>query len=291
METVWLDAILAQHADALYRLVFGHHPVFPINGFGGEYQREVEHANGRALWDLLVRHRVDAYFGSHMLAFDARVVDGVLHLVTAGAGTKHRMPETEYLHAMQVALDAGGLRYQVLDDEGRIRESLDWPPRLPASSTWPALAERDEATDPLLRVWQIGGICPESGGSAQTFVSAGVDDGLPPIWIGLQGPEQRLSVLLSPQAGRSPHLWYGPTLSPGQAFSIQVALHSGLGPGGMLWRYDDEAPWNSLSGASAWGAERLPPITRWQAGISGSEGGRPFRGRNLRITTMSMSGA
>jgi hypothetical protein len=81
-------------------------------------------------------------------------------------------------------------------------------------------------------------------------------------------------------------MWYGPVLAPGQAFSIQVALHIGLGPGGMLWRHDDGSPLSSLTGVSAWGAERLPSITNWQAGSSGRQGDRPFRGQNLRVTTM-----
>ena len=290
VETAWLEETLAHHADARYKLVFGHHPVFPINGFGGEYQRELEHANGEIFWDVLVRHRVIAYFASHMLAFDGKVRDGVLQIMTAGAGTKHRMPEeTEYLHAVQVAVDAGGLRYQVLDVDDRIRESLDWPISLPPSETWAIVEDAasivDEAS--LLRAWSISGICPESGGVAQTLVSGwNADDGLPPLWIGLSGPENRLGMLLSPQVGRSPHLWHGPALQCGMPFSVQVAVHRGLGPGGMLWRDGDDAPWNSMTGTSAWGAERLPPISHWSTGYSkGRADDRPFRGSDLRVTS------
>ena len=66
-----------------------------------------------------------AYLCSHILAFDVQVHDGVLQILSAGAGTAQRMPEgVEYLHAVQLALDAEGLRYQVLDQAGAVREEL-----------------------------------------------------------------------------------------------------------------------------------------------------------------------
>ncbi|WP_245350388.1 hypothetical protein [Bradyrhizobium sp. UFLA03-84] len=43
VETDWLGAVLEQHKDATYKLVLGHHPVYPINGFSGSYQREIGH--------------------------------------------------------------------------------------------------------------------------------------------------------------------------------------------------------------------------------------------------------
>ena len=41
VETTWLGTVLQQHADARYKLVVGHHPIFPVNGFSGAYVREV----------------------------------------------------------------------------------------------------------------------------------------------------------------------------------------------------------------------------------------------------------
>ena len=140
VETGWLDRVLAEQADARHKFVFGHHPVFPINGFSGSYQRELAPENGARFWDVLVRHGVMAYWCSHILAFDVQVHRGVLQILTAGAGTAHRMPEeSEYLHAIQAAIDAAGLRYQVLDTEGRVRERLSWPLALPAATTWQML--------------------------------------------------------------------------------------------------------------------------------------------------------
>jgi len=128
VETRWLDDVLREHHDASHKLVVGHHPVFPVNGYLGPYQRQVGPETGHVFWDALVSHGVIAYLCSHILAFDVQVHRGVLQICTGGAGTAHRMPEgIEYLHCVQMALEKNGLRYQVLDIEGHVREQLSWP--------------------------------------------------------------------------------------------------------------------------------------------------------------------
>ncbi len=296
VETEWLNQTLAANDDAPYKLVVGHHPAFPVNGFSGAYQRELAPENAREFWDVLLQHQVVAYLCSHILAFDVQVHRGILQITTAGAGTAHRMPEEfEYLHCVQLALDAAGLRYQVLDAEGQMREWLDWPIPLDQSSTWPRFVaggaderftpKRDAAHADLL-VWGFTGITTDQpDGEPQTLVS-GWDDGpgLSTVWIGLIGPEQRLAVLLSPEPGRSAHLWHGPTLAPDTPFSIQVAIHTGMGPGGLMWRENDDAPWTSLNAASPWGAERVTWPKTWSVGHDkrGAHD-RSFRGTDLGI--------
>lgn len=297
VETAWLDRTLADQADARYKLVVGHHPVYPVNGFAGAYQRELTPAQGRAFWRVLVRHGVLAYLCSHLLAFDAQVHDGVLQILTAGAGTAHRMPpESEYLHAMQLALDPAGLRYQVLDDAGLLREWLSWPPTLPPSDTWLPTTAAGGPASPAgwaaapgragLLAWRFSGVCAAGDdGAAQTLVSGWRGGGqLAHLWVGLVGREPFLAVQLSPAPGRSPHLWRGPALIPGEPFDVQLALHNGMGPGGIITRAADASPWSSLIAASPWGAERLAWPERW--GLGHGQGGPadwPFRGRELRV--------
>jgi hypothetical protein len=298
VETAWLDRALDDHAHARYKLVLGHHPVHPVNGFSGPYQREIAPENGRAFWKVLVRHGVLAYICSHILAFDVQVHEGVLQILTAGAGTTERMPEgIEYLHCAQASLDASGLRYQVLDTAGEIREWLAWPLTLPPSATWTPVAlgvhpapgcsnGKGDAAQARLVAWRFSGTCPPTGHrEAQTLLSGwSPGPALAPLWIGLLGREHRLSVLLSPAPGRSPHLWRGPALPPGKPFDIQVAIHTGMGPGGLLWRWGDASLWSSLAAASPWGAERLTWPKHWSVGqgLRGSDD-RPFRGRDLQI--------
>ena len=297
VETTWLNQVLADQAGASYKLVLGHHPVHPVNGFSGPYQREIARENGRAFWEVLVRHGVLAYICSHILAFDVQVHQGVLQILTAGAGTAHRMPEgIEYLHCVQMALDRIGLRYQVLDTSRQGREWLSCPPRHTIHSHLDsiggprpdrAVEQRPGGGATLAQfvAWRFEGTSPAGGGTQQTLL-AGWDPGpdLPPLWIGLQGDEQRLAVLLSPGPGRSPHLWLGPTLAPGQPFKVQVAIHTGMGPGGLLWRWAETSPWSSLQAASPWGAERLTRPTCWSIG-HGKRGAtsRPFRGSRLQV--------
>ncbi|HKG26981.1 MAG TPA: hypothetical protein VKB09_15125 [Thermomicrobiales bacterium] len=295
VETTWLDRTLADYADTHYKLVFGHYPVFPVNGFSGPFQRELGPSDGEAFWRVLVRHGVLAYVCSHILAFDVQVHDGVLQLLTAGAGTAHRMPEEiEYLHCVQAALDGQGLRYQVLDTEGRIRECLSWPLILPPSTRWESLQGATcaapiwgSATNSRIVAWNFTGVCPDAGEGAPQTLLAGWEPGgaLAPLWIGLTGTENRVVVLLAPQAGRSPHRWHGPALPPGRPFALEIAIQTGMGPGGLLWRRDDAAQWSSLQAASPWGAERL----RWPANWSIGHGQRgaedqPFRGLDLRVS-------
>ncbi|MBX3069032.1 MAG: metallophosphoesterase [Thermomicrobiales bacterium] len=311
VETEWLDATLATHSDATFKLVFGHHPVFPVNGFSGICQREIEPENGRAFWDILVRHGVMAYCCSHILAFDVQVHQGVLQLLTAGAGTEPGMPESEYRHLVQIAIDRAGVRYQVLDTAGMRREWLTWPPALPPSSDWTdwphtdvneAREEESSPGAPEMIAWRFTAKCSNDGrGDPQTLLCGWHPGaGLETTWIGLRGPEQRLCVLLSPEPGRSPHLWLGPPLcdptprhtelladlpSGRLSDSFQVAIHRGMGPGGILWRWDDQSPWTSMTAASPWGAERIIWPAHWGVGHSrGDVHAQPFRGDGLGVS-------
>src|SRR5262249_36514468 len=156
-----------------------------VNGFAGAHQRDIEPENGRIFWTVLTRHRVLAYVCSHILAFDVQVHGGVLQIVTAGAGTAHRMPpEHEYLHCVQAALDDQGLRYQVLDAAGRIREWLQWPVEMPATADWVELTNDNTdrglpdaeqgACRARLTAYRITGVLPAAGdASPQTLVCAG----------------------------------------------------------------------------------------------------------------------
>jgi hypothetical protein len=290
METKWLARTLADHADARHKLVFGHHPVFPVNGFSGAYQREIGPDYTATFWDLLVEHGVTAYICSHILAFDVQVHRGVLQITTAGAGTAHRMPEgIEYLHLVQMALDAEGLRYQVVDTAGATRETLEWPGDLAAEIDW-ALPEAQgsksmrEGFGDQVQLWRFRGhLNGDTAGPAETLLEAW-DPGpaLAQLWIGITGPARKLTVSLAPEAGRSPHSWFGPSLDTTGPFDLHVALHPAMGPGGILWRWHDNGAWTTLEGASPWGAERLAPSLNWSFG-QGRKGptGRPFQGRDF----------
>ncbi|WP_439580097.1 metallophosphoesterase family protein [Elioraea sp.] len=295
VETDWLRRTLAAHDDARHKLVIGHHPVFPVNGFAGAYQRQIGPEHAEPFWTILVEAGVLAYLCSHILAFDVQVHRGVLQITSAGAGTAHRMPEgVEYLHLVQAALDDQGLRYQVIDSDGQVRETLTWPVALPAADRWtrlapgdqPALAAGPASAERTLALRFSGIAAPERTAAPQTLFAAREPSALPALWIGLRGATQRLTVFMRPEPGRSPHLWLGPTVVPGQHFDIEMLVHAGMGPGGVLWRDAARGVWSSLAGASAWGAERLPWPPRWIVGHGGDPQDEPFAGTMRTVSAV-----
>ena len=220
---------------------------------------------------MLVQGGVSAYVCSHILAFDVQVHRGVLQLCTAGAGTAHRMPDgVEYLHCVQAALDAGGLRCQVLDTAGEVREAFAWPPDETRAGPWQDLAMGGQAA-PLRGALPRGGHVelrcagrtPDAPHAReQTILAAHRPGALPPLWIGLRGARQVLTAIVARAPGRSPSYWLGPALGAGQAFDLHVALHPGMGPGGIMYRPAGDRRWTSFTGASATGVSGRASMTR-----------------------------
>jgi hypothetical protein len=289
VETEWLRKVLQQNRDARHKLVAGHHPVYPVNGYSGPYQRHVGPEHAGAFWNALVANGVLAYFCSHILAFDVQVHRGVLQICSAGAGTAHLMPEgIEYLHCVQAALDAQGLRYQVLDTRGRVRERLSWP-LPPAPGPWRSLRVGEnvalvgrEFAGGFIHFRFSGRAAAQGASRAQTLLSAFRLPLTASLWMGLKGPQQRVAVIIAGEPRRSPHFWLGPAVTADKPFELQILIHTGMGPGGIMCRFSDEGRWSSLTAASPWGAERLDWPDRWSIGHA--EHGvhdRPFLGTAL----------
>ena len=254
-ETTWLHSILQQHSDAQYKLVIGHHPIFPVNGFSGAYVREVGAEHAQEFWDLLAMHDVLAYVCSHILAFDVQVHRGVLQITTAGAGTAHRMPEQiEYLHCVQAALDPAGLRYQVLDTAGRVRERLTWPLEFSSVRRWRPLhagvtgapVEGRLEAGSMVAFHFSGHSAPRGTSGVQTLLAAFHPGVLAPLWVGLRGRDQRLTVTIRPHPAPQSAILAGPALRAGEPFDIQILLHADMGPGGIMYRSVSDAAWSSL---------------------------------------------
>ncbi|MDP3855595.1 metallophosphoesterase [Phenylobacterium sp.] len=284
----WVAEVLQAHGDAQYKFVLGHHPVHPVNGFSGAYQRDIAPECSHAFWSLLVQAGVAAYLCSHILAFDVQVHQGILQVCTAGAGTAHRMPEgIEYLHCVQAAVDRQGFRYQVLDTAGCPREGLSWPPLAVPAKVWRELAEgSQEVAPPLDGPHTLGlvfsGEAAAAGhGAPQTLFSARKGSAMPSLWVGLRGPAQRLTAVAARGPGRSPLTWSGPSLSAGAPFSIELRLCPEMGPGGLLWR-NGAGPWTSMKGAAATGVSADQWSGEWTVGRrSPALADEPFRGATL----------
>ncbi|AWN53521.1 metallophosphoesterase [Methylobacterium sp. 17Sr1-1] len=294
VETAWLRSTLARHADARHRIVLGHHPVHPVNGFSGRYQREIGPEYADAFWQILVDSHVLAYVCSHILAYDVQVHRGVLQICTAGAGTAHRMPdEVEYLHCIQAALDRDGLRYQVLDTNGVARERLRWPPPFADDSTgWRGVAagQSDAVltgpidTGSIVEISLSGRTAAQAWAPEQTLFTAHAPEAIAPIWLGLRGPKQTLTLIVGKKPGRSPSYWLGTDLPVGREFDVRVAFYPDMGPGGILYRHHGEAAWTSCASATATGIEGIHWPRAWSVG-HGQHGpqDRPFKGSALSV--------
>lgn len=301
VETHWLDRVLTKNADAVHKFVLGHFPAHPVNGYELYPEWRIVPQDAEEFWKVLVRHRVHAYLCSHILAFDVQVHQGVLQILTGGAGDNFGpggfMPgRTEYFHAVQMAVDSYGLRYQVLDAHGVSREWLEWPlSALPANQWEPLergkkiklqslLCERPGKLSSLT-VYRFSGILRDGSvdGKAQTLICGwDPDEGPATIWLGLEGMPARLIVRLVPEPGGGEQIWEGPLFTPGEAIDFQVGIHTGMGPGGILYRREDSSPWSSLKSSSAKGAEGLSWPGNWVVG-QGPNGpsDRPFLGTAL----------
>ena len=310
IEHEWLDQMLTSNEDALYKIVVGHYPAHAVNGYD-EYPRwRIVPDQADAFWKVLVRHDVLAYICSHVIAFDVQVHEGVLQITTGGAGTRAGpggfMPgQTEYHHLVQMAVDRAGIRYQVLDEGGNKKEWLSWPLSLPPSKDWQILpSDYSPYSDPIplkipkddsalampqgsvpLAVWRFTGE-PVVEDEEQTLLSgSNFMDGPPTVWIGLEGGSQRIVVRLQPVSGSGVDTWTGPVIETDLPFDFQIAMHAGMGPGGVLYREDDSAEWSSMKSSSARGAELLMWPARWLVG-HGPSGklDAPFTGIGLQVS-------
>jgi hypothetical protein len=278
VDTEWLDQVLTENKDATYKLVMGHHPVFPVDGFSGKWL--VEKNSGKKMWNLLVHHGVRAYMCAHLIAFDVQVHEGVLQITSGGGGYPYffNKEDTEYNHCVQLAIDSTVLRYQTLDTKGNMREWLSWPLHIPAIDTWQEVTDshgmpsRYDVTIKSLQqvplvLLRIRGT--RNGDESQTLLRSDDDS----FWLGIEGDQ--LCVRLKPIAPRDKKegvdtlnlpdksiitipknkemdrmTWTGPTINEGY-FDFQLAIHMGMGPGGFMYQTSGQHAWSSMT-TSAW---------------------------------------
>jgi len=273
LDLEWLELVLREHADIRHKVVFGHFPVFPVNGYevDGAIPWLLEPAVGQSFWNCLVRYGVTAYFCAHIVAFDAQVHEGVLQIVTAGGGAVcgpgGMMGPDEYFHLTQVALDDEGMQVQTVDMNGVVREAFAWPICLAEQQSIPLEVGEASSEAAPLHVWHFQGQHRASSGRRhEQLLLSGTDNTVDPasIWIGLEHPTPVVTVRLLLGTGGMIQTWLGPALEAGAPFEFQIALDRRMGPGGVLYRLNCESPWSSLWTASSQGAERFNwPHANW----------------------------
>lgn len=210
------------------------------------------------------------------------------------------MPEgVEYLHCIQAALDETGLRYQVLDTDGVTREQFQWPPmHTDFSGEWQPI--EDGKSDALftgsisrghvVEFRLTGQTAPKLWAPEQTLFTAYSPEVIAPIWLGLRGLKQTLTLVVGRQPGRSPSYWFGPDLPADSDFDLHVALYPEMGPGGILYRKHGETAWTSFKAATATGIENVRWPSSWNLGHGQhGSGDRPFKGHGLTVNVCMQS--
>lgn len=298
VEHIWLEQVLNENRDARHKLVIGHYPIHPVNGYEEYPQWRVCPEDGKPFWDILVRHEVKAYLCAHIIAFDVQVHQGVLQIMSAGAGARFGIqdfmpgPAFEYHHFMQMAVDRTAVRIQTIDMEGQIREKLTWPPPETLDVPWQNLPEetpqKELVSQTEMLEFRINAVLETEKKADQTLVCGwGWWDTIGPadIWIGIERGTNRLVMRMVPKAGWGTQQWWGPVLPANTPINGHLALHRGMGPGGVLWCDRNKTDnWTSLFSYSPWGAEQLIGSDKWSVGhgASGSMD-KPFLGSSLSV--------
>jgi hypothetical protein len=122
----WLEAAL-RGCSAPIRLVAGHYPFHPVNGYD-ETPKWVFPEDQRAqVWRLFRQSGVQAYLCSHIIAFDFQIHDDVVQLCSGGAGTEYGpggvMGEGEYRHYVTCTVSPARFAFEAIDENGVTRES------------------------------------------------------------------------------------------------------------------------------------------------------------------------
>ena len=227
VETDWLKHTLTSHSDAKRKVVVGHHPAFAVNGFSGANSRQIAPECADEFWSILIENNVFAYLCSHILAFD--VQGSCRHIANhqrrCGDRSSHAGGNRIF------ALCPGGDRHPRAALPGRrlqlrrsraasmATNSAARPKARPKECVdkeldgFSSIHRNEQSVDPEMITWRIKGVA-DTCQRPQTLLAGSCDPGdLPVIWVGFTGREQGVTVTMAPQAGRSPHYWFGPKLA------------------------------------------------------------------------------
>lgn len=301
----WLEQTLRENDAATLKLVFGHHPIFPVNGYALYPLWRLAPDLGSQAWSILKSSGVAAYICSHILAFDFQVHDGIAQLCSGGAGTEYGpgglMPTpAEYFHFVEAQFAGRAIAYQTYDRQGRGIESFAWPPQLgspaftgflakapcslPAPPGWSAPSQKRCALH-----FSLQGTMASSARRTAALCGWSQAEGPPILWVGFEGGARQLVVEAAPTAGGAAQIWRGRSIVEGEAFDLELLLCPDAGPGGVLAREKGEE-WSSLATTGASGLDLL----RWPDWWAGGHGpcgveDEPFGDGELRIRISALA--
>lgn len=106
----WLEQDLQQN-DKTYTFMFMHVP--PFDPRPDSYHAMNSQPNARYLMDLAAKYKVDRVFCSHIHEYRREERDGIIYIITGGAGAKLRSPEA-YYHYVLITVGEEGITEEVI---------------------------------------------------------------------------------------------------------------------------------------------------------------------------------
>ncbi len=106
----WLERDLKQN-DKTYTFMFMHIP--PFDPRPDKYHAMSSQPNAKYLMDLAAKYKVDRVFCSHIHEYHRQERDGIIYLITGGAGAKLRSPEA-YYHYLLITVGKEGITEEVI---------------------------------------------------------------------------------------------------------------------------------------------------------------------------------
>ncbi len=124
-QLAWLEGVLAK-SDKKHIFVFLHHPLYTEFRKGrhwGDCLDKYPEDRDR-LQALFVKAGVEMVFAGHEHFYQRKEVNGVEHIITGGAGAPLYAKDEEggFNHFIQVTVDGGRVRAEVIDRDGKVRD-------------------------------------------------------------------------------------------------------------------------------------------------------------------------
>lgn len=114
-QMVWLKKDLGKNMKAAHRFVSIHQPLFPVGPHAGSSLDRFPQ-NRAELLDVLKRYQVEYAFVGHEHLYDRTVHDGVIQIITGGAGAPLYAPKNAggFYHYIVVAVKGDQVTAQVV---------------------------------------------------------------------------------------------------------------------------------------------------------------------------------
>jgi hypothetical protein len=124
----WLDSLLITKADFKYKFVLGHEPAYSYRGtFNNEKRVGLDkYPESRDIfWNILKVNNVNAYLCAHEHLYYRSVNEGLLQVISGGAGAPLEKTDNAFYHFMIVEFsEDASPKVTVIDIDEKVRDKF-----------------------------------------------------------------------------------------------------------------------------------------------------------------------